>query len=263
MAHEISQFDIADRQMLFHNTQSKPVTLIDIGQAIITRTIFGEAKVRVIRKQDRVRRLWLLTTLLATSVAASSWHWWVASQESPRIPPAPIPLSQTIKVSAPTFQPEYIPPADTPRLARSTTKTPAEILLSNLNTRREPRPQQSSDLQIPAITTPKPIITPPLPTNSPAAALPTTNNRAPKLPIDGQSPPTAQTSFQQPMLSSPLQTSLPSLEASPAQAIKTISSDETVSTEPSIMNTASKPLPVNTAPPPASYSMQPTPGTPP
>jgi len=264
MAHEISQFDISDRQMLFSKTQSRTGTLIDIGEAKVTRTIFGGAKVRVIREQDRIRRLWLLTTLLATSVAASSWHWWVASQEIPQNPPAPLPLSETIKVSAPTFQPEYISTPDTPRTARSTTKTPTEILLNNLNTRREPSPQQLPDLQPPAITATKSATPPALPTNSPATALLATNNKAPKTQIDIQRPPKDQTSLQQqPMLSSPLQTSPPSLDALPAQAVETLSAAEINSAEPSIRNTASAPLPASTHLPPVSDSMQPLPGTPP
>ncbi len=54
MSHEINQLDIPDRQLQASTAQSKASTWTDIGEAQITYTIFGKAKVRIIRKHDNV-----------------------------------------------------------------------------------------------------------------------------------------------------------------------------------------------------------------
>jgi len=63
MSHEINQLDIPDRQLQASTAQSKASTWTDIGEAQITYTIFGKAKVRIIRKHDNARRTFLLTGL--------------------------------------------------------------------------------------------------------------------------------------------------------------------------------------------------------
>jgi hypothetical protein len=106
MGSEISQFEIQNRQLLAINSQPRVDMRTDIGEAKITHTIFGRAKVRVIRKQDRTRRIWLLISLVVTVVAAASWQGWAVFQE---VQNAVIPPSQTVRVSAPVFEPEYTP----------------------------------------------------------------------------------------------------------------------------------------------------------
>jgi len=196
MGHEISQFDISDRQLLSSNAQSRVGMWIDIGEAKITRTIFGRARIRVIREQDKVRRVWLLTALLVTSMAAASWHWWIASQQAQQTLPPPLPLSATIRVSAPTFQPEYTPPPGTPQSRMRNSKTTTQDLLSNLTTRREPRPQPPLDLKSSRKMAANPITAQPLPASKPQKASPATNNDESKTQTDMQPPP---------KLSSPLQ----------------------------------------------------------
>ena len=56
MWHEISQYDIPDRQLLAAKAQSSVGRRKDIGEAVITHTIFGKARVRIIREQDKIRR---------------------------------------------------------------------------------------------------------------------------------------------------------------------------------------------------------------
>src|SRR5450756_2656023 len=92
MGHEISQFDIPDRQLLATNAQPRVDRLMDIGEAKITRTIFGRTKVRVIRERDKKRRAWLLTALAVMAIAAIAWQGWIALQQMQSAPP-PLPLS--------------------------------------------------------------------------------------------------------------------------------------------------------------------------
>jgi hypothetical protein len=49
MGHEISQFDIQDRQLLAGNPRPRAGIVTNLGEAKITRTIFGRAKVRVVQ----------------------------------------------------------------------------------------------------------------------------------------------------------------------------------------------------------------------
>ena len=74
MGYEISQFDILNRQLLTGKPHPGAVVVSDIGEAKVGRTIFGRAKVRVIRGQDRKRRAWLLTMLLVVVAAAAAWE---------------------------------------------------------------------------------------------------------------------------------------------------------------------------------------------
>lgn len=76
MGHEISQYDIPDRQLLATKAQSRAGMGEDIGEAKIIHTIFGRAKVRVIREQDKKRRAWLLATLVVMALAAAAWEGW-------------------------------------------------------------------------------------------------------------------------------------------------------------------------------------------
>ncbi len=79
MKQENSQLDIPDRQLLASSAQ--PSVWTEIGEAQVTHTIFGRAKVRIIRKHDNVRRaMWLTAVVVIIAVAA--WQGWVAYQPS-------------------------------------------------------------------------------------------------------------------------------------------------------------------------------------
>ncbi len=84
MSHEINQLDIPDHQLQAGTSQSKGVWT-EIGEAEITYTIFGNAKVRIIRKHDKTRRTLLLTATTAMVLAAMAWQvWFTSSQADPQ-----------------------------------------------------------------------------------------------------------------------------------------------------------------------------------
>jgi hypothetical protein len=185
MVHEISQFEIPDRQLLATNAQSKAGMWADIGEAKITRTIFGRAKVRVIRERDKKRRIWLLTILAVMVVAAAAWQGWIALQQSEMLVLTP-PISERIRVSAPVFQPEDI--AAAPASARNRQKTPTEIVLDSMATRRPPPPQQPLGLKAPKQTAAKPVEAQPLTASKPQTAPLAANNNSSKNQSDMQQP---------------------------------------------------------------------------
>src|SRR5512138_155268 len=107
--HEMSQLDIPDRQLRTTSAHPRVSISREIGEATITHTIFGKAKVRIVRKHDRFRRGLELIVLVLLAVAA--WQMWLASQANAPLPSPDSPSS----VSASARQPETIsPPATAP-----------------------------------------------------------------------------------------------------------------------------------------------------
>lgn len=194
MGYEISQFDIPDRKLPATNVQSKAGKRKDLGEAKITHTIFGKPKVRIIRDQDKSQRAWLLRALAMTVLAAASWEWWVASQQTEPLEPPP--LKETIRVSAPAFQPEYIPPAATAPSVRNRPAMPPQTIVNT------PAPVQKSVPQPlkPAVQTPaKPVAASPPITSTLQPASPAATNTS-KSQVGLQPPP---------KLSAPIQPTVP------------------------------------------------------
>jgi hypothetical protein len=169
MGHEISRFDIQDRQLL--SGSAKPGMWSDIGEAKITRTIFGRPKVRVIREKDRILRIWLLAALAAMVLAAAGWQGWVALRQN-EMQTTP-PLSERISVGPPVFHPEIIPPSRPAGRGRSESLIQTEIdsLVSNPNG-RPPKPIATNTVTAPPSTESK------LQPNKPQTAPLVTNNIA-------------------------------------------------------------------------------------
>ncbi len=78
MTQQNSQPDLADRELLRTNAGQRVSYSREIGEATITHTIFGKAKVRIARKYDNLRRaLWLVAVV---AVAGIGWQAWRLSQ---------------------------------------------------------------------------------------------------------------------------------------------------------------------------------------
>ncbi|MEO6975347.1 MAG: hypothetical protein ABI144_05640 [Gallionella sp.] len=154
MGHEISQFDIHDHQLRSGKLQPKVVIVTDLGEAKITRTIFGRARIRVVREQDKKRRAWLLAILLVTVTAVAVRQGWIIFQTQEYVAP-PVPLSERIQVSAPVFQPAHIAPDPHPSTRKSESLIQTEIdgLLSGPLPRHPPgwKPPVKPDTAEPAM----------------------------------------------------------------------------------------------------------------
>lgn len=132
MSHETSQVAIQDRPLLSIDAQPRVGQWTEIGEAEVTQTIFGKAKVRIIRKHGQTRRrAWLLTALAAMTIGIAAWQSWLASERLEPQQTADLhpPVSAQAQVIAPAPQPETVaPPAAPPsEESKPVTPPPAEI----------------------------------------------------------------------------------------------------------------------------------------
>jgi hypothetical protein len=190
MVHEISQFDIPDRQLLASNKQTGLDMLTDIGEAKITRTIFGRAKVRVVRERDKKRRALLLSVLAVMALSAAAWQGWVALQRSELLV-AQLPLSERIKVSAPVFNPEDAIPSDNASSSKRKQRTPMQTLFDSMATHRPPEPQQAID-KAPGQNAAKPAAAPVHPAATADATHPAAKSVAPAVAASPDTQPKAE-----------------------------------------------------------------------
>jgi hypothetical protein len=165
MGHEISQFDIPDRQLLATSAQASMWS--DIGEAKITHTIFGRARVRVIREKDKIIRAWLLAALAAIALAVAAWQGWIVLQQSKLFAVLP-PLSERISVSAPIYQPETITPVAARSSGRSKPETLIQTEIDSLVASPNTLPQRPPGLNSTKPMVANPVTAQPLMANKPA-----------------------------------------------------------------------------------------------
>jgi hypothetical protein len=170
MSNEDSQFDIPVIQLRESKTQPKVSFSREIGEAQITHTIFGRAKVRIIRKGDQARRYMLLAVLAVVAVAIAAWQGLFTSQQTePLQSSIPLtPASSEVQASTPAFQPEYIAsPAASPTMP-SEPATPSPATVNTPSISQKNVPQQPPAIAVteqktvkPAMIQPKPLIAQP------------------------------------------------------------------------------------------------------
>jgi hypothetical protein len=207
MGHEISQFDIPDRQLLASSAQAGMWS--DIGEAKITHTIFGRAKVRVIRERDKIIRAWLLAALAVLVISVAAWQGWIALQQSKLLAVLP-PLSERISIGAPVFHPATIAPASRSSAGskpESLIQSEIDSLVANPN-RLPPRPPPLNAKPMDA----KPVTAQPLMASKPQPVKPQTaplaTNSVSSINQTGTQP--------HPRKSAPIQPATPAVAAPPA-----------------------------------------------
>jgi hypothetical protein len=170
MSHEISQTDISGIQLRESKTQPKVSHSREIGEAQIVQTIFGRAKVRIIRKHDKFRRaMWLTAVVGVAAISAFVWQGWYATQQPEPMQsaePAP-PVSAAVHESASGFQPENIVSPSKPEaeVIEPGKPAPAEINKSLIGEKSVPRSQvvmkaDGKEAVKPVIAKPKPVAIP-------------------------------------------------------------------------------------------------------
>lgn len=162
-----------------------------IGNAEITHTIFGKAKIRVNRAEGKYRRVLLLAVLVAQVMAAAAWPWWEASHQTEPLQRAASPVHSRarIQVSAPVFNSEIINPADTPPPLLSEPIVPPQTESRIPAAPGESAAQQPPGSKAPGQMAAKPLIAQPL-TESPPQTLALVKDNIPaKNPADMQLPP--------------------------------------------------------------------------
>lgn len=166
MIHEISQLDIPDRQLLAND--ARPNIWTEIGEAQITHTIFGRAKVRIIRKNDNQHRIWWLTGIVAVALAVAAWQGLFTPQqpEPAQDEDLPPPVSAKQHVIAPVFPSANITPPETPPAAMKEPGAPAQAEIDKAAIIPKSAPQAAHalrhpepDAAKPAMPQPKPLAT--------------------------------------------------------------------------------------------------------
>ncbi|OIQ99539.1 hypothetical protein GALL_184760 [mine drainage metagenome] len=130
MTHDVNQLDIPDRELLAGN--ARPNVWTEIGEAEITHTIFGRAKVHIIRKHDNTRRVMWLAGITAIVIAAAVvWLGLLAPQqkELAQSEDLPQPVRAKAKVSPPAFQSENIASPAIPPAAIKEPATQAQVVI--------------------------------------------------------------------------------------------------------------------------------------
>src|SRR5512135_287457 len=165
MRHEDRELDIPNRQMLTANLEPRVSISRDIGEATVTHTIFGKAKVRIVRKYDNLRRaMWLLVT---AALAAAAWQAWLAFR-----PVEPLQSADPFSsANAPEqeSQPVHLPEIAAPSAESKPVTAPAVAVAKpviNQQTVPHPAPGFKAAAPIPA----KPVAPRPLPIIKPQSA---------------------------------------------------------------------------------------------
>jgi hypothetical protein len=173
MSHEINQLDISGIQLRESKTQPKVSLSREIGEARIVHTIFGRAKVRIIRKDDKYRRaMWWTGIFVTAAISAVIWQEWYATEQTqpvqsdePVLSGKPAaneaaPESRFESIAAPAIppavviEPNVVSPADNSKQAivQKSMQQPRAVI----------NPAVKEDVK-PPVARPKPVVIPPRP----------------------------------------------------------------------------------------------------
>lgn len=194
MSQENSQFDIPGIQLRESRTQPKVSLSREIGDAQIIHTIFGRAKVRIIRKHDQARRNMMMIALVVAGVAiaAAAWQGWFSSPQTETAQSAGLvpAVSGEAQAGTPDSKPENTIPPAAPLLVNSEAVAPPPTEISDRAVSQNTMPQQPGGLADAKQMAAKPIKVKPKPrraidskpvmpepaASKPQAASVTTNN---------------------------------------------------------------------------------------
>jgi hypothetical protein len=183
MSTENSQFDISGIQLRESKTQPRVSLSREIGEAQIVHTIFGRAKVRIIRKHDQARRTLVQGVAVVAGVVliAVVVQGWFASQQTETVQNEELSPSanEEAQASSPASPTENIVPSVILPKSEPIARTPA---ISKPSIIQESMPQQSGGLMDagqktvkPGAVQPKPVTIKPKPVMpEPAASKPQT-----------------------------------------------------------------------------------------
>jgi len=109
MSHESGLFVVPEHLMYINIADRTSRPTRDIGEARVVNTLFGKAKVRVIREQDKKRKVWLLAFLIMVFLLVAGWNGWIALQSSElNQPDESLAVSKgKILVSEPAYLPAF------------------------------------------------------------------------------------------------------------------------------------------------------------
>jgi hypothetical protein len=190
MNHEFEQTEISAIQLRESKTQPKVSLSREIGVAEITHTIFGKAKVRIIRKHDKIRRKLMLAALLVAALAIAAWQSWLVSQQTEPLPGADpaLALSAGAQEAAPASQSENIASLAIPPSAKIEPGTPPQAEINNPAINQKSALQPSSGLKGDEQMAAKPVEPRPLKATKSQSEPPVATENALNNPADLQPP---------------------------------------------------------------------------
>lgn len=195
MSHETGPLDISDRLTMASNVQPKPSEWTEIGQAEVVHTIFGKAKVRIIRKHDKVRRLFFL--LASVAIAVMLWQGWVLFQRYEPVQSiySYFHSSSNDDVNFLVASPEKMPSQDTSVIPKIQSKNILENASNTVDVELNNKPPQPQTNIGGGKIVAKQVVQRPLGTVKPqsgpyAASNVATMNQANKVPLHTQAPKT-------------------------------------------------------------------------
>ena len=172
MSHENSQFEIPVIQLRESRTQPRVSLSREIGEAQITHTIFGRAKVRIIRKGDQARRYMILAAIAVVAVAAAAWQGWLTPQQTEPVQSADLApaASAVAQADAPASQPENAAALVPAPSVQSAPVTPPATGIGTPAVAQKNVPQYPAGLKVaepklvkPVVAQPKPVTDKPKP----------------------------------------------------------------------------------------------------
>ena len=127
MTHDVNQLDIPDRELLAGG--ARPNVWTEIGEAKITYTLFGRARVRIIRKHDNTRRILWLAAITVIVIAAAVWQGLLTQHQTEPVQSEdlPPPAQAKAKAGPPAFQSENIASPAIPPAAIKEPDTQAQV----------------------------------------------------------------------------------------------------------------------------------------
>lgn len=246
MSTENSQFDLSGIQLRESRTQPKVSLSREIGEAQIVHTIFGRAKVRIIRKNDKLyRTMWLMAAGVVTVIGVVVWQGWYAAQQTEAVQDADRAGVESAQqqagepspISAEIAAPANLPPANIEAV------TPPPVANHVPAADQKSAPQQPAGLKEaeqkvvkPVTVQPKPVAIKPKPveplTESKPQTAPATVTSTPKNQTD-QPLPTVVTPTKRPVapVVAPQRTTQ-SAASSPAAVVPVVSPVDTGDTSP-------------------------------
>lgn len=181
MSHEIGQLDIPGIQLRDSKTQPKVSHSREIGEAQIIHNIFGKAKVRIIRKHDKLwRMLWLAGAFAVGAILTVILQTWYVSRQaaSEQSVALALPAKAVVQESPSTSQPESaVAPAISPVSAVIATSPAAPLESGKSPVVQKVVPQAlpavkaaEKTVVLPPAVQPKPVVIPPKPVATAPAA---------------------------------------------------------------------------------------------
>jgi hypothetical protein len=168
---EASQYEIPAHRLQMTFEGKRVGEGKSLGEAVVVKTLFGKAKVRIVHEQDNFVWLWPAAILALLGALAAIW-WWQGTPETSR-PDRDVALPPALSAAAPTGQvpeniPELINPVEPPTVVKETAKLQSPAAAPHTAKKAEAKKAPAKKMPVADMPATKPKARP---KNKPAAAI--------------------------------------------------------------------------------------------